>query len=93
VVRAPASIKRTVLLHNGVKVRITAAQAGRATAALRLGRRVLARGSRRLAAKRSAVLVLKPSRRQAARVRHARTLKLAVRKGRHVYAQRLALQR
>ena len=93
VVRAPASIKRTVLLHNGVKVRITAAQAGRATAALRLGRRVLARGSRRLAAKRSAVLVLKPSRRQAARVRHARTLKLAVRKGGQVYAQRLALQR
>ena len=34
-----------------------------------------------------------PSRRQAARVRHARTLKLGVRKGRHAYAQRLALRR
>jgi hypothetical protein len=92
-VRAPASIKRAVLLRTGVRVRITAAQAGRATAVLRLGRRVIARRSRRLAAKRSAVLVLRPPRRQAARLRHTRTLKLAVREGRHVYAQRLALRR
>jgi hypothetical protein len=93
VVRAPASIKRTVLLRSGLKVRITAARDGRATAALRLTRRTVARRSRRLAAGRTTVLVLKPSRQQASRVRHARALKLAVRKGRHVFAQRLALQR
>jgi hypothetical protein len=76
-----------------VRVRITAKQGGRAAATLRLGRRVVARRSRRLAAKRTAMLILKPSRRQAARVRHARTLKLRVRLAGHVHEQRLALRR
>jgi hypothetical protein len=39
------------------------------------------------------VLVLKPSRAQAARVRRARALKLRVRVGGDVHAQRLALRR
>jgi hypothetical protein len=93
VVRARASIKRAALLRRGVKVTITAAQAGTATATLRLDRRVVARRSRRLAAARTAVLILKPSRRQAARVRQARALKLRVRMGGHVHAQRLVLRR
>jgi hypothetical protein len=93
VVRAPRSIKRAALLRRGVKVTVTAARAGRATATLQFGRHAIARGSRRLAAERTAVLTLKPSRRQAPRVRHAPALKLRVRTGGHVYAQRLALRR
>jgi hypothetical protein len=93
VVRAPASIKRGALRRRGVRITVTAAQAGSVAATLRLGRRVLARRSRPLAAMRTTVLILKPSRRQAARVRHARALKLQVRIGTHVYAQRLALRR
>jgi len=38
------------------------------------------------------VLVVKPSRRQAALVRHARALKLRVKLGGHVRTQRLALR-
>ena len=93
VVRAPARIRRAALLRRGVKVTITAAQAGTATATLRVGRRVVARRSRRLVARRAAALTLKPSRRQAARVRNARTLKLVVRMGSRVHAQRLVLRR
>ena len=93
VVVAPRSITRATLLRRGVKVKITATQAGRAAATLRLGRRVVARRSRRVAVKRTAVLILKPSRRQAARVRHARALALRVKMGRHVHAQPLTLRR
>jgi hypothetical protein len=92
VVVAPRSVKRSALLRRGVKVKVTAARAGRATATLRLGRRVIARQSRRLAAQRTAVLILKPSRRQAARLRHARALKLRVKLGGQVRTQRLALR-
>ena len=93
IVVAPSRIKRSALLRRGVRVRVTAARAGRATATLRLGRRVIARRSRRLAAKQTAVLTLKPSPRQAARVRHARALKLRVRVAGHVHSQRLVLRR
>jgi hypothetical protein len=92
VVVAPGSVKRAALLRRGVKVKITAAWTGRATATLRIGRRVIARRSRRLAARRTAVLILKPSGRQAARVRRARALELRVKVGRHVRTQRLALR-
>jgi hypothetical protein len=93
VVVAPASIKRAALLHRGVKVRVTAAQADRAVATLSLGRRVIARLSRRVAAGRPTVLTLKTSQRQAPRLRHARALKLRVRTGGHEHAQKLALRR
>jgi hypothetical protein len=93
VVVAPRRIKLAALLRRGVKVTVTAARASRATATLRLGRRVVARRSRPLAAKRAAVLILKPSRRRAERIRHARALKLRVKIGGHVHAQKLELRR
>jgi len=93
VVLAPAGIKRAALLRRGVKVSVTVAQAGRAVATLRLGRRVVARRLRRLAAQRTTVLRLKPSRRHVRRLRHAHTLKLRVKIGAHVHAQRLTLRR
>jgi hypothetical protein len=93
VVVAPASIRRATLLRRGVKVTVTAAQTGTVAATLRTGRWVVARRARTLPAQQSAVLTLKPSRRQAARVRHARTLKLRVKLGAHVHAQKLTLRR
>ena len=48
--QAPARVKRGALLRRGVKITVTAAQAGTAAATLRLGRRVVARRSQPLAA-------------------------------------------
>jgi hypothetical protein len=93
VVVAPASIKRAALLRRGLKVTVTAAQASRVAATLRIGRRVVARRSRPLAAHNSAALRLKPSRRQASRVRRARALQLRVKSSMHVHTQRLTLRR
>jgi hypothetical protein len=93
VVVAPASIKRVALLRRGLKVTVTAAHAGNVAATLRIGRRVLARRTRPLAAQHSTVLRLKPSRRQAPRVRRARALKLRVKIGTNAHAQTLTLRR
>jgi hypothetical protein len=76
-----------------LKVTVTAAKAGTVAAALRTGRRVVARRSRPLAAQQSTVLTLKPSRRRAALVRRSRTLRLRVKVGTHVHAQTLTLRR
>ena len=93
VIGAPASVKRGALLRRGVKVTVTADSAGTATATLRHGRRVVARRSRSLEARTPTVLTLKPTRRQARRVRRAGALKLRVQVGAHVQAQKLMLRR
>jgi hypothetical protein len=92
VVVAAARIKRAALLRRGLKVTVTTAQAGSVAATLQAGRRVLARRSRPFAAQQSAVLRLKPARRQAARVRRARALELRVKTAPHVQTQKLALR-
>ncbi len=93
VVVARARITRAALLRRGLKVTVTAAQAGSVVATLRIARRAVARRSRVLAARQSTVLTLRPSRRHAARVRRARALKLRVKSDTHVHAQRLMLRR
>lgn len=93
VVSAPATVKRSALLRRGIAVSITAREAGKAVATLRKGRRVVAGGLRALTAQVTAVLTLKPRRRQAARLRGARALELRVRVGTEVQTQRVALRR
>ena len=92
-VAAPAGITRKTLLRRGLKLKLTAAQAGRATATLRVGGRVIARRSRTLAAGRTAGLTIRPARRHAARLRRARRLSLRVQQGAHMQAQRIRLRR
>jgi hypothetical protein len=93
VVVSPASIKRAALLRRGLNVTVTAAQSGRTDATLRLGRRVVVRRSQPLTAHKSAVLTLKPPRRQAALVRRARALELRVQSATHVHTRPLTLRR
>ncbi len=92
-VAAPKRIRKTALLRRGLKVTITTAQPGKATATLRLGRRNVARRSKTLVSQGSAKLTLKPSRRQTPRVRRARALTLRVTLGTHVHTQTLELRR
>ena len=93
VVAAPASIRRSALLRRGLKITVTATETGTVAASLRTGRRLVAHRSRRLAARQSGVLTLKPSRRQAPRVRRVRALQLRVKIGTHVHAQKITLRR
>ena len=76
-VQAPASVKRGTLRRRGLKLTVTAPQAGTAAATLRAGRKVVARRTRALPANAATVLRLKPKRWVPAQVRRLR-LRLAV---------------
>jgi hypothetical protein len=92
-VQVPGSMKRGALLRRGVKVTVTAPQAGTAAATLRAGRKVVARRSQPVAANAATVLTLKPRAKQARRIRRARTLKLRVAVGPQVQTRMIALRR
>jgi len=86
-------MKRGALLRRGVKVTVTASQAGTAAASLRAGRKVVARRTRPVGANAATVLTLKPRAKQARRIRRAHTLRLRVAVGPQVQARTIALRR